>query len=85
MGTAVRRSPDGRLVVLERVLPELVGVHDRQLEALLLDVQMLVVAGGKERTEGEFRSLLDQAGFALTALSGPLPPHGYRLIEGTPA
>lgn len=74
-----------RLVVLERVLPDLVGVDDRQLEAFLLDVQMLVVTGGRERTEQEFRSLLEAAGFTLTALTEPLPPHGYRVIEGTPA
>jgi O-methyltransferase domain/Dimerisation domain len=74
-----------RLVVLERVLPDLVGVDDRQLEALLLDGQMLVVTGGRERTEQEFRSLLDAAGFTLTALTEPLPPYGYRVIEGTPA
>jgi hypothetical protein len=78
-------APDARLVVLERVLPDLVGVDDRQLEALLLDVQMLVVTGGRERTEQEFRSLLDAAGVTLTALTEPLPPHGYRVIEGTPA
>jgi hypothetical protein len=77
--------PDARLVVLERVLPDLVGVDDRQLEALLLDVHMLVLTGGRERTEQEFRGLLDAAGFALTALTEPLPPHGYRVIEGTPA
>ena len=78
-------APTARLVVLERVLPELVSVDDRQSEALLLDIQMLVVAGGRERTEQEFRSLLDAAGFTLTALTEPLPPHGYRVIEGTPA
>jgi hypothetical protein len=78
-------APTARLVVLERVLPELVSVDDRQSEALLLDIQMLVVAGGRERTEQEFRSLLGAAGFTLTALTEPLPPHGYRVIEGTPA
>jgi hypothetical protein len=78
-------APTARLVVLERVLPELVSVDDRQSEALLLDIQMLVVAGGRERTEQEFRSLLDAAGITLTALTEPLPPHGYRVIEGTPA
>jgi hypothetical protein len=29
---------------------------------------MLVMVGGKERTEGELRSLLAEAGFALTAV-----------------
>jgi DNA-binding CsgD family transcriptional regulator len=78
-------APTARLLVLERVLPDLVSRDDRQVEPLLLDIQMLVVTGGRERTEPEFRGLFEAAGFTLTALTEPLPPHGYRVIEGTPA
>jgi hypothetical protein len=31
----------------------------------LLDLEMLVIGGGQERTEQEYRNLLDQAGFYL--------------------
>jgi len=41
---------------------------------------MLVVTGGRERTEPEFRALLETAGLTMTAVSAPLPL-GYRVIE----
>ncbi len=44
-------GPGARLVVLERVLPERVGPEDAR--TALLDVLMLVVTGGRERTEDE--------------------------------
>jgi hypothetical protein len=31
-----------------------------------LDLQMMVVLGGKQRTEAEYRSLIEPAGFKLT-------------------
>ena len=40
---------------------------------------MLVVAGGKERTETEYRALLGAAGFELTQLIPVLTP--FYLIE----
>ena len=44
------------------------------------DVQMLVVApGGKERTDAEYRALLDAAGFEVTRLIPVLPP--FYVIE----
>jgi orsellinic acid C2-O-methyltransferase len=76
-------APDARLVILERVLPELASAGSPQ--SLLLDLQMLVVTEGRERTEWEFRDLLAAAGFTQTARSGPLQPHDLRVIEATPA
>ncbi|MBV9597226.1 MAG: hypothetical protein JOZ87_10200 [Chloroflexi bacterium] len=32
----------------------------------MLDLAMLLVPGGQERTENEYRTLLDKAGFRLT-------------------
>jgi hypothetical protein len=60
------------------VLPERVGAAD--LPTLLVDVLMLVVTGGRERTEAEFERLLGRAGFALTRLTEPLPPFEYSVI-----
>jgi hypothetical protein len=47
------------------------------------DLHMLVVAGGKERTEGEFRSLLAEAGFALTGVRATRSR--VSLVEAEPA
>jgi O-methyltransferase domain len=75
-------APQSRLLIVERVLPEQVTRRDR--ESVLLDLQMLAVTGGQERTEPEFRTLLAEAGFSLTAITEELPPHRYRVIDGTP-
>jgi hypothetical protein len=53
------------LVLIERVLP----TGTPPLEAALIDLTMLVVNGGRERTESEFRALLELAGFRLTAIT----------------
>jgi hypothetical protein len=75
-------GPASRLLVLERVLPEV--ADPQHAPSLLLDVHMLVVTGGRERTLSEFRALLEAAGFTLDAIAGPLPPFGYHLLEATP-
>ena len=66
----------GKVLLVERVIPT-----DRTPALLVLesDVIMLVAPGGKERTEAEYRALLDAAGFELTQLIPVLPP--YSLIE----
>jgi broad specificity phosphatase PhoE len=50
--------PEGRLYIVEMHRPE-VGHHGG-----LLDLHMLAATGGKERTEREFRALVEAAGFA---------------------
>jgi hypothetical protein len=70
---------DSRLLILERMLPERVGPDDAP--TLLIDVLMLLVTGGKERTETEFRGLLGAAGLELARVGEPIPPFGYRVIE----
>jgi len=57
----------GCLLVIEFVLPPLVSRADPQLEGRLMsDLNMLVVTGGRERSEREWRTLLEAAGFSLT-------------------
>jgi hypothetical protein len=51
------------LLVIDRVLPQDGAL---QVNAALMDLHMLVSFAGKERTESEFRSLYDRAGFRLT-------------------
>lgn len=57
-------EPDGRLVILERI----VGPGDEPGLAKILDLSMMVTNGGKERTEDEWQQLLAQAGFKLTRI-----------------
>lgn len=54
-------KPDGRLLIVEMVLPPGDAPHPGKV----LDIGMLVLAGGQERTEAEYRPLLQKAGFQL--------------------
>ncbi|MGO4408073.1 methyltransferase [Bosea sp. RAF48] len=55
-------QPDGRLLLVEMVLP----AGDTPHPGKVLDMVMLVLPGGQERTEEEYRQLLAKAGFRLT-------------------
>ncbi len=75
---AVRRaaSPGARVLIIENVLVD-VGSDPR---GHTLDVIMLAVTGGRERTGAELGKLLEGAGFAPSAVidtAGPL-----RIVEG---
>jgi hypothetical protein len=50
---------DGTLLIRDNVL------SDNDLQGSSLDLTMLIMTGGEERTESEWRSLLGSAGFAL--------------------
>ena len=52
----------GKLLIVEMVIPEGNGFHPGKM----LDMMMLVGPGGQERTELEYRALLDKAGLRLT-------------------
>lgn len=55
-------KPDGRLLIVEMVLPP----GDVPHPGKMLDMVMLVLIGGQERTEAEYSHLLDRAGFRLS-------------------
>jgi hypothetical protein len=61
---AVRAAaPTGaRILLLELLLPE----DPTPATALYLDVIMLTVVGGRERTQAQYEALLSSAGFAPT-------------------
>lgn len=77
----IRRSihPQGRLLLVEFVVP----AGNTPSPGKLADLQMLVMAGGRERTQGEFRDLLAAAGFALGGIYPTASPQS--IIEGIPA
>ncbi|MFI2412783.1 methyltransferase [Streptomyces sp. NPDC018947] len=61
---ALREEPERRVLVLERV----VGASSPDLAAVV-DLDMLLITGGRERTAGEWGSLFTAAGFDV--LSAP--------------
>ena len=58
---ALAGRPGGRLVLVDMVLPD----DSRPHPGKLLDLLMLMLPGGRERTEKEWRILLAKAGFTL--------------------
>ena len=56
-----RMQPNGKLILVDCVVPESNEPHFSKF----IDLNMLVMTGGKERTEQEFAQLLAAAGFKL--------------------
>jgi SAM-dependent methyltransferase len=56
-----RMQPNGRLILVDSVVPQTDEPHFSKF----IDLNMLVMTGGKERTEKEFAELLAAAGFRL--------------------
>lgn len=67
---------DGKLVLVEAVVPAGSEPHFSKF----IDLNMLVMTGGRERTDGEFRTLYDAAGFRLTRIVPTESP--FSVIEG---
>jgi len=53
-------TPDARLIVVESVIPETSGFDMGKW----MDLNMMMMATGRERTAAEFRDLFERAGFA---------------------
>jgi len=67
----VRRAmkPDGRVLVIEAVLPDRVDPADPETEDLMMsDLNMMLVTGGRERTEEQWSALLRSAGLQLMGI-----------------
>lgn len=67
--------PQGKVLAIECVLPE----GDEPSFSKLLDLNMMVMTGGRERTEQEFRGLFGRSGLWVTRVIGTLSP--LRIIE----
>jgi SAM-dependent methyltransferase len=70
----------GRLLLVERLLPDRV---EQDPGTVLVDVRMLAVTGGRERTEAEYRALLAAAGYTPTSVIPTRSP--FCIIEGVRA
>jgi hypothetical protein len=71
-------TPDGKLLVIEMTIPD----DNRPSPAQLLDLNMLVMTGGRERTAEEFAALFAASGFALERIVAANPT--VSVIEGRP-
>jgi SAM-dependent methyltransferase len=58
-------APDGTLLIIEGVYPRRIEQSEAARRATATDVNMLVSAGGRQRSEAEFREILSAAGFRL--------------------
>jgi hypothetical protein len=71
-------NPHGRLLLVEMVLPS----GDTPHPGKMLDMVMLTVPGGQERTAAEYGALLDKAGFRLTRVVPTASP--VSIVEAIP-
>jgi hypothetical protein len=81
---------NGRLLIIEFILPPLVSHADPRLEGhLMSDLNMLAVTGGRERSEREWRRLLEAAGFILAGVhpvgGDTLMVRNVGIVEAKPA
>jgi len=58
-------NPGGELLIIERVLPARVDQSPKVQAMAMTDLHMMVTLTGGERTEDEFRDLLQTCGFSL--------------------
>jgi hypothetical protein len=72
-------GPDARLIIVDCVVPETSEPHFSKF----IDLNMLVMTGGKERTAKEFEELLSAAGFKVLQVIPTDQPTS--IIEAQPA
>jgi hypothetical protein len=76
--TALAGKPRGRVILLEAVVQSTTGPDFVKL----LDLEMLMMPGGRERTAEEFKALFEKSGFELTKIVPTKSP--FSVIEGRP-
>ncbi len=69
----------GVLLLVERLMPKRAADDP---PTILVDVQMLAITGGRERSEAEYRALFARTGFTLTRVIPTRSP--FNIIEATP-
>lgn len=73
-----RMQPNSKLILVDCVVPETNDPHFSKF----IDLNMLVMTGGKERTEKEFAQILEAAGFKLLRVIKTDVPHS--IVEAEP-
>lgn len=75
---------EGRLLVIEFVLPDVFNRIDKDLELhAMSDLNMLAVTGGKERSAVELKELLLRAGFEVIRIIS-VPGESVSIVEAAP-
>ena len=72
----------GKALLIER---QIASDHREAMRVFHVDLEMLVNAGGMERTDDEYRSLFARAGFELTKIVPLQDSAGFSLFEGVPS
>lgn len=72
-------AKDGVVLIVETIIPE----GNEPSFGKFIDLNMMVMTGGRERTEQEFKQLLSAAGFRLARIA--TSDSGFSVIEGVPA
>jgi ubiquinone/menaquinone biosynthesis C-methylase UbiE len=68
-------TPDGRVVLVEALMPSKVELSPL---VKLMDLNMLLLCGGRQRTEAELAELLERAGLELARV---VPAGGSSVVE----
>ena len=79
LGNCRRANPDARVLIVELLIPPPGVSHFGKS----LDLMMLVVAGGQERTEEEYAELFGKSGYRLARVVPTDSP--VSVMEGVPA
>jgi hypothetical protein len=74
-------EPSARLLLVEVVLPQL---SSEQPSAIRMDLHMLVLLGGRERTAAEYDQLLEMSGFRVSRVIPTRSVAGVCVIEAEP-
>ncbi|HEV7650893.1 MAG TPA: methyltransferase [Actinophytocola sp.] len=76
-------APDGRLIVLEQLQPD--EEDEPGPGKGMVDLLMLVLLEGHDRTQEDYRRLLERSGFALRAVRHGATPDADSMLEAVPA
>jgi hypothetical protein len=71
-------AKNSRVLLVDMVVPE----NNTSSFSKLLDLNMLVMNGGRERTQAEFQALLNAADYKLTRIIPTMAPQS--IIEAVP-
>jgi hypothetical protein len=69
-------APDGRFLAVEMIVPE----GDEGVYPAFLDLQMLIAAGGRERTPSEYKDLFARHGLRLEQVVRTASPMGLLVV-----
>ena len=71
-------TENSKLLLVDMIVPDAASASFSKL----LDLNMLVMNGGRERTKAEFQALLDTADYKLTRIIPTMAPQS--IIEAVP-